>query len=131
MIDDIKPGGAEALRGAADGRRPGGDCFRCHFSIGPSAGRGNAAALTRLSDKLAAVLPGLAPQAWHGVWLASGSLPGAARSLAADLAASTDETPTLVRMALAAPSRAEFLDVNVGLIRLLEVSLPQAPEFST
>ena len=94
-------------------------------------GVGTQLPLTGLSEgELAAALPGLAPQARHGVWLASGGLPGAARSLAADLAVSTDEAAPLVRLALMAPSRAEFLDVDVGLIRLLELALPQAPDAS-
>ena len=82
-------------------------------------------------DELATVLPGLAPQARHGVWLASGGLPGVARSLAADLAASTDTASPLVRLALTAPSHAEFLDVDTGLVRLLQLALPHAPDDST
>jgi tetratricopeptide (TPR) repeat protein len=82
-------------------------------------------------DELTAVLPGLAPQARHAVWLASGGLPGVARSLAADLAASTDEAGPLVRLALTAPSQAEFLDVDTGLVRLLELAVPQAEDDST
>ena len=82
-------------------------------------------------DELAAFLPDLAPQARHGVWLASGGLPGVARSLAADLAASTDEAGPLVRLALTAPSQAEFLDVDTGLVRLLELAVPQAPDDAT
>jgi hypothetical protein len=82
-------------------------------------------------DELAAVLPDLAPQARHAVWLASGGLPGIARSLAADLTAGTDEADPLVRLALTAPSQAEFLDVDTGLVRLLELALPQAPDDST
>ena len=82
-------------------------------------------------DELAEVLPGLAPQARHAVWLASGGLPGAALSLAADLAASTDQATPLARLALTAPSQAEFLDVDTGLVRLLELALPQAPDDST
>ena len=82
-------------------------------------------------DELAAFLPDLAPQARHGVWLASGGLPGVALSLAADLAASTDEAGPLVRLALTAPSQAEFLDVDTGLVRLLELAVPQAPDDAT
>jgi tetratricopeptide (TPR) repeat protein len=82
-------------------------------------------------DELAAFLPDLAPQARHGVWLASGGLPGAARSLAADLAASTDKTDPLVHLALTAPSQTEFLEVDAGLVRLLELAVPRAPDDST
>ena len=66
------------------------------------------------------MLPDLAPQARHAVWLASGGLPGVARALAADLAASADQGHPLVRLALTAPSQADFLDVDTGLVRLLE-----------
>jgi hypothetical protein len=90
--------------------------------------------LSGLSEhELATVLPDLAPQARHGVWLASGGLPGVARSLAADLAASTGtgKASPLVRLALMAPSQAEFLDVDTGLVRLLELALPLAEDDST
>lgn len=82
-------------------------------------------------DELATVLPDLAPQARRAVWLASGGLPGAAQSLAADLAASADPAHPLVRLALTAPSQADFLDVDTSLVRLLELALPQAPDDST
>jgi hypothetical protein len=82
-------------------------------------------------DELAAVLPDLAPQARHGVWLASGGLPGLARSLAADLAASTDNTDPLVHLALTAPSQTEFLAVDADLVRLLELAVPRTPDDST
>jgi hypothetical protein len=85
------------------------------------------------ADELAAVLPDLGPQARHAVWLASGGLPGVARSLAADLPVGTDiaRVGPLVWLALTAPSQAEFLDVDTGLVRLLELALPQAPDDST
>jgi len=82
-------------------------------------------------DELATMLPGLAAQARRAVWLASGGLPGAAQSLAADLAASADQAHPLVRLALTAPSQAEFLDVDTGLVRLLELAIPQAPDGNT
>jgi AAA ATPase-like protein len=82
-------------------------------------------------DELATMLPGLAAQARHAVWLASGGLPGIAQSLAADLATSADQAHPLVHLALTAPSQAEFLDVDTGLVRLLELAAPQAPEDST
>jgi AAA ATPase domain len=82
-------------------------------------------------DQLATMLPDLAPQARHAVWLASGGLPGAAQSLAVDLAASADQAHPLVRLALTAPSGADFLDVDTGLVRLLELALPQAPDDNT
>jgi tetratricopeptide (TPR) repeat protein len=133
VIDDIDQGGAEALQvlRMVAARVATATTAVVVTSVLP-LGVGTQLRLTRLSEgELAAVLPGLAPQARHGVWLASAGLPGVARSLAADLAASTDEAGPLVRLALTAPSRAEFLDVDVGLIRLLELALPQAPDGST
>ena len=65
------------------------------------------------------------------VWLASGGLPGVARALAADLAASADQVGPLVRLALTAPSQAEFLEVDTGLVRLLELAVPQAEDDNT
>jgi tetratricopeptide (TPR) repeat protein len=81
-------------------------------------------------DELATMLPGLAVQARHAVWLASGGLPGIAQSLAADLATSADQAHPLAHLALTAPSQAEFLDVDTGLVRLLELAIPQAPDDS-
>jgi tetratricopeptide (TPR) repeat protein len=140
VIDDIDHGGAAALlllemvaaRVAAAGTAV------VVTSVLP-VGVGTRLPLTGLSeDELAAVLPGLTPPDRHAVWLASAGLPGVARSLAADLAVGpvpagpgTAGAGPLVRLALKAPSQAEFLDLNTGLIRLLELTLPQAPDDST
>lgn len=130
VIDDIDHGGAAALqvlqtvaaRAAVTGTAV------VVTSVLP-VGVGTELRLGGLSeDELATMLPDLAPQARHAVWLASGGLPGIAQSLAADLAASADQAHPLVRLALTAPSRADFLDVDTGLIRLLELALPQAPD---
>jgi tetratricopeptide (TPR) repeat protein len=133
VIDDIDQGGAGALRllemvaarVAADGTAV------VVTSVLP-VGVGTQLPLTGLSeDELAAVLPGLAPPDRHGVWLAAAGLPGAAKSLAADLATGNGTAGPLVRLALKAPSQAEFLDINTGLIRLLEMALPQARDDAT
>ena len=130
VIDDIDHGGAaaaEVLQVVA-ARAAAASTAVVVTSVLP-LGVGTGLRLGGLSeDELAAVLPDLAPQARHGVWLASGGLPGVARSLAADLAASADEAGPLVRLALTAPSRAEFLEVDTGLVRLLELAVPQAPD---
>ncbi len=133
VIDDIDHGGAAALRvlQVVAARAPATSTAVVITSALPP-GVGTELRLGGLSeDELAAVLPDLAPQARHAVWLASGGLPGVARSLAADLAANTYDTGPLVRLALTAPSQAEFLDVDTGLVRLLELALPQAPDDST
>jgi hypothetical protein len=133
VIDDIDHGGAaalEVLQVVAARAQATGTAVVVTSVLPP--GVGTELRLGGLSeDELAAVLPDLAPQARHAVWLASRGLPGVARSLAADLAASTDETGPLVSLALTAPSQAEFLDVDTGLVRLLELALPQAPDDST
>jgi hypothetical protein len=133
VIDDIDHGGAEDLQvlEMVAARAAAASTAVVVTSVLPP-GVGTQLRLTGLSeDELAAMLPGLAPRARHGVWLASGGLPGAARSLAADLAADTDAADPLVCLALTAPSQAEFLDVDTGLIRLLELALPQAQDDSS
>jgi hypothetical protein len=133
VIDDIDHGGAAAAQvlQLVAARAATATTAVVVTSVFP-LGVGTELRLAGLSEEeLAAVLPDLAPQARHGVWLASGGLPGVARSLAADLAASTDQAGPLVRMALTTPSRAEFLDVDAGLVRLLELAVPQAPDDAT
>jgi tetratricopeptide (TPR) repeat protein len=133
VIDDIDHGGAAAVRvlQMVAARAAVTSTAVVVTSVLP-LGVGTELRLSGLSeDELALVLPDLAPQARHAVWLASGGLPGVARSLAADLAVSADHAHPLVRLALTAPSQAEFLDVDTGLVRLLELALPQAPDDRT
>jgi hypothetical protein len=132
VIDDIDFGGAEALRvlRAVAARAASGSTAMVVTSVLPT-GVGTELRVGGLSeDELAAMLPGLTPGARHGVWLASGGLPGVARSLAAELARDGSLDP-LVHLALTAPSQAEFLDVDTGLVRLLELALPKAPDSTT
>ncbi|MFG1604814.1 AAA family ATPase [Actinoplanes sp. NPDC049265] len=100
-------------------------------TVGGSAGDLRLAPLTR--TEVAALVPGLSPDAAYAVWLASAGRPGTALDLAAELTsavrpgAATDlaggfpgDGDVLVGLALSIPSRAEFLDLDVALIRLLE-----------
>ena len=133
VIDDIDHGGAAALQvlQTVAARAATASTAVVVTSV-RALGVGTELRLSGLSeDELAAVLPDLAPQARHAVWLASGGLPGVARSLAADLAASDDQADPLVHLALTAPSQADFLDVDTGLVRLLELALPRAPDDNT
>ena len=133
VIDDIDHGGAAALQvlQMVAARAAVTSTVVVVTSVQP-VGVGTELRLGGLSeDELATMLPGLAPQARHAVWLASGGLPGVAQSLAADLAASADQAHPLVRLALTASSQADFLDVDTGLVRLLELALPQAPDDNT
>ena len=133
VIDDIDYGGAAALQvlQMVTARAAVTSTAVVVTSVLP-VGVGTELRLGGLSeDELATVLPGLELQARHAVWLASGGLPGVAQSLAADLAASADQAHPLVRLALTAPSQADFLDIDTGLVRLLELALSQAPDDST
>ncbi|MCA2211571.1 hypothetical protein [Jidongwangia harbinensis] len=79
--------------------------------------------LTR--DELVALLPALTAEQRDAVWLATAGWPGPALELAALVPA---ERP-VVALALSLPSRAEFLTLDVALIRLLEeaASRPAPP----
>ena len=133
VIDDIDNGGPEALPvlQAVGARAAVSGTAVVVTSVLPP-GFGIEVPLSGLTEAdLAAVVPDVPPQARHGLWLASGGLPGVAASLAAELAASRDDADPLVHLALSAPSRAEFLDVDAGLVRLLEIALPSAPDAAT
>ena len=133
VIDDIDQGGAAALQvlQVVAARAAVTSTAVVVTSVLP-VGVGTELRLGGLTeDELATMLPDLAAQARRAVWLASGGLPGAAQSLAADLATSADQAHPLVHLALTAPSQAEFLDVDTGLVRLLELAIPQAPDDST
>src|SRR5690349_21210635 len=77
-------------------------------------------------DELATILGGLPEGAGQALWLASGGLPGPARQLAVQLAGLNSGDDPVVHLALHAPSRAEFLDVDAGLLRLLETAAARA-----
>ncbi|WP_146615760.1 ATP-binding protein [Nonomuraea aridisoli] len=72
--------------------------------------------------ELAGLVPELPAEAVHALWLASGGLPGAALSLADELAGLGPADDPVVHLALSTPSRAAFLDLDAGLIRLLETA---------
>ncbi len=133
VVDDIDHGGPAALRvlTVVTARAAAGSTAVVVTSLLP-VGLGTELRLGGLKeDELAAVLPDLEPGIRHGVWLASGGLPGVARSLATELAGTGGDRDPLVHLALTVPSNAEFLDVDFGLVRLLEMALPQAPDTTT
>ena len=86
-----------------------------------SIGFGREMRLRSLTEaELATLLPdGLPSEAVHAVWLLSGGWPGPALAFGAELA---DLDAPLVHLALTTPSRAQFLDVDAGLLRLLEAA---------
>ena len=132
VVDDIDHAGDEALRvlRLVAARAAASTTAVIAVSALP-LGVGTELQLRGLSEgALAAMVPELPPEARHAVWLASRGLPGVAKSMAAELAASGDDLDPLVRLALTAPSHAEFLDVDTGLVRLLEMAIPRAPDDS-
>ena len=76
--------------------------------------------------ELAELLGGLPDGIGQAVWLASGGLPGPARALAVELAGLGEGDDAVVHLALHAPSRAEFLDIDAGLLGLLETAAGRA-----
>jgi tetratricopeptide (TPR) repeat protein len=82
-------------------------------------------------SELAPVLGSLPVSAHHALWLASRGLPGVARSLAADLAALGEGEDAIVYLALHAPSSAEFLDVDIDLVGLLEAAVSRTRDDAT
>ncbi|MEU4091662.1 AAA family ATPase [Streptomyces sp. NPDC026673] len=72
--------------------------------------------------EFAALVPGLPPDAVHALWLASGGLPGPALSLSERLRGLDGDADPVAHLALVAPSRAQFLELDLGLLRLLEAA---------
>ncbi|MDR7276461.1 hypothetical protein [Catenuloplanes atrovinosus] len=77
------------------------------------------------APELAALL-GLAPDAVHAIWLASGGLPGPALALAEGLPPGAGAAEVVER-ALAVPARTAFLEPDTGLVRLLEAYAGDRP----
>jgi tetratricopeptide (TPR) repeat protein len=83
--------------------------------------------LAGLTENELATFLGRAPDgAAHALWLASGGLPGPARALAGELAGLGEGDDPVVHLAVHAPSRAEFLDVDARLVGLLETAAVRA-----
>jgi tetratricopeptide (TPR) repeat protein len=80
--------------------------------------------------ELAAVLPHLAPETVHAVWLLTAGWPGPARDLEAALPRGADAA-AVVEFALASPSRGEFLTLDTALVRLLEEAASTARPATT
>ena len=70
-------------------------------------------------------------EADHALWVASRGLPGVARSLADELAGLPERADPIVHLALRAPSASAFLDVDVNLVRLLEMAAERAADDAT
>lgn len=102
-LDQLVTGGAAVLittSGAGDSGP--------HLYLGP---------LTE--PQLTDLLPGLPPGTVHAVWLLTAGWPGPALDLGAGLPPGAGEE-AVVELAIATPSRGEFLILDTALIRLLE-----------
>lgn len=64
----------------------------------------------------------------HTLWVASCGLPGPARSLMAALGEIGPDDDAVVQLALLAESAEGFLDIDTGLVRLLESALQRVTE---
>jgi tetratricopeptide (TPR) repeat protein len=72
--------------------------------------------------ELSLLLPDLTSEGVHAVWLASAGLPGPALDLAALLAGLEAGADPVAGLALSAQSSSTFLDLDMGLVRLLEAA---------
>jgi tetratricopeptide (TPR) repeat protein len=80
--------------------------------------------------QLAELLPGRTAAMVHAVWLLTAGWPGPALDLAAGVPLDSDQD-AVVELALTAPSRGEFLVLDMALIRLLEDAASRAPAPAT
>jgi len=119
VMDDLGDTGPRDLRQRLAARAASGPTA---ILVRAPLGHGSDLHLGGLSEADLGVLLGQLPEGTvHAIWLASGGLPGPALGLAADLTG-VDESEAFVRLALTAPSRTAFLDVDAGLVRLLEAT---------
>lgn len=121
LVDDVDRAGTAAVESLAPfAAKPGATVLLA--TAARSLGVTPEVRLGGLSEpELAELAPYLPGAVVHVVWLVSGGLPGAALGFAREVAG-LDAAEALVQLSLTAPSRAEFLDLDVGLIRLLEVA---------
>jgi hypothetical protein len=121
VVDDVDRAGADAVESLAFlvPRLGSGPAMVVATAAEP-LGMGPELRLGGLAEpELAALVPGLSAEAVHALWLVSGGLPGPALGFAGELIG-LDAADAVVRPALAAPSRSGFLELDAGLIRLLE-----------
>lgn len=129
IVDDVDRGGSDALRmlSVVGGRCPGGATVVLATSK-TSAGFGSELWLGGLTaPDIGELVGGTEEQVW-AVQVASAGLPGIALTLAHGVRSSTDP---IVWLALRTASRIEFLDVDVALVRLLELAASRAPDDGT
>jgi RecA/RadA recombinase len=130
VIDDVDVGGADALEVLA--------LVAARVVVGSTAvvataatplGVGRDSKLAGLDQSELAAVIGDRPTAQrNAIWVASGGLPGPARTLASQLDGLPPGRDPLVHLAVHAVQRGEFLHVDDGLIRLLEAALARTSD---
>jgi tetratricopeptide (TPR) repeat protein len=119
LVDDLDRAGTAAVELLGGGLGPGAVAVlasaRSSLRGWPELHLGGLA-----EPELAELLPSLPSPSVHAIWLASAGLPGVAIGLAGALAGLGAGQDAVLTLALTAPSRAEFLDLDPGLVRLLE-----------
>ena len=94
-----------------------------------SLGVGRDLKLCGLSERdLAAIVGEMAAGQRHAVWVASRGMPGIARTLAGQLADLPPGRDALVHLALHTAQHGEFLGVDDGVVRLIEMALARAAD---
>jgi tetratricopeptide (TPR) repeat protein len=134
LVDDVDRAGPDALEVlGAVARRAGAGGTAVIATATTALGFGRELRLEALAEEeLAAALGGDVPETTgHALWVASAGLPGVARSLATEISGLGENVDPVVHLALHSVSRAEFLDVDVQLVRLLEVALERTSEDAT
>jgi hypothetical protein len=124
VLDDLDAAGPTAidLLRVVAGRLSGGGTAVLVTATDPP-GVGREMTLRPLTeDEIGAAVAEDRPAVRHALWLASRGLPGAVRELAAELAGHPDREDPVVELALRAPSRTAFLDVDPVLLSLLQAA---------
>lgn len=122
VLEDLDAAGAQALEilPVAAGRLAGSGTAVI-VTVTEPPGIGRELRLRPLTEEqLGTVVAEHRPPVQHALWLASRGLPGPARELAVELADLNDRDDPVVELALRAPSRTAFLDVDPILLSLLE-----------
>jgi tetratricopeptide (TPR) repeat protein len=131
VVDDVDAGGQEAVDMLA---LVAARLVTCSTAVvataATSLGVGRDLKLCGLCERdLAAIVGEMAAAGQrHAVWVASRGMPGIARTLAGQLADLPPGRDALVHLALHAAQRGEFLGVDDGVVRLIEMALARAAD---
>ncbi|MDQ0382927.1 ATP-binding protein [Amycolatopsis thermophila] len=123
LLDDLDRGDETTRRLAAMvASRGGGVGLFVSRAEPPVLGRAVPLEPWREAD-LAALLPAADAELRRAVWVASRGLPGAAVALAREVDSLSGAADPIAALALRAPSRAQFLESDLAVVRLLETAL--------